>query len=42
MLAGMNAHINHDLALALLATDAGLNVIPVAGSAGSADYRIGE
>ena len=26
--AGMNAHINHDLALALLKTDADLNVIP--------------
>ncbi|MGB9146866.1 MAG: DUF5995 family protein [Acidobacteriaceae bacterium] len=38
-LAGMNAHINHDLALALLATDAELNVIPAAGSAESADYQ---
>lgn len=38
-LAGMNAHINHDLALTLLATDAELNVIPVAGSAESADYQ---
>jgi len=27
-LAGMNAHINHDLALALLKTDAELNLIP--------------
>jgi len=27
-LAGMNAHINHDLALALLQTDADLNLIP--------------
>jgi hypothetical protein len=27
-LAGMNAHINHDLALALLQTDAELNVVP--------------
>ncbi len=27
-LAGMNAHINHDLALALLQTDAELNMIP--------------
>jgi len=27
-LAGMNAHINHDLALALLQTDAELNLIP--------------
>ncbi len=38
-LAGMNAHINHDLALALLATDAELNVVPGAGSAESADYQ---
>jgi hypothetical protein len=38
-LAGMNAHINHDLALALLAADAELNVIPAAGSAESADYQ---
>ena len=30
-LAGMNAHINHDLALALLATDAELNVVPAPG-----------
>jgi hypothetical protein len=27
-LAGMNAHINHDLALALLKTDADMNVVP--------------
>src|SRR6201987_4716593 len=27
-LAGMNAHINHDLALALLATDAEFNIVP--------------
>ena len=27
-LAGMNAHINHDLALALLQTDAELNIVP--------------
>ena len=27
-LAGMNAHINHDLALALLTTDAQRNVVP--------------
>jgi hypothetical protein len=27
-LAGMNAHINHDLALALLKTDADLNIVP--------------
>jgi hypothetical protein len=38
-LAGMNAHINHDLALALLATDVELNVIPTAGSAEAADYQ---
>ncbi len=38
-LAGMNAHINHDLALALLATDAKLNVIPAAGSPEFADYQ---
>jgi hypothetical protein len=38
-LAGMNAHINHDLALALLATDAELNVIPAAGSPEFADYQ---
>jgi hypothetical protein len=38
-LAGMNAHINHDLALALLSTDAELNVVPVAGSAESVDYQ---
>ncbi|HUN86135.1 MAG TPA: DUF5995 family protein [Terracidiphilus sp.] len=38
-LAGMNAHINHDLALALLATDADLNVTPEAGSAESDDYQ---
>jgi len=37
-LAGMNAHINHDLALALLATESELNVIPAAGSPESADY----
>ena len=38
-LAGMNAHINHDLALALLATDADLNVIPAQGSPEFADYE---
>jgi len=37
-LAGMNAHINHDLALALLATDSELNVIPAVDSPESADY----
>ena len=38
-LAGMNAHINHDLALALLATDAELNVVPILGSSEYADYQ---
>ena len=38
-LAGMNAHINHDLALALLQTDAELNVVPTAGSPEYADYQ---
>jgi hypothetical protein len=38
-LAGMNAHINHDLALALLSTDAELNVIPVPGSPEFNDYQ---
>jgi Family of unknown function (DUF5995) len=38
-LAGMNAHINHDLALALLATDAELKVIPALDSAEHADYQ---
>jgi hypothetical protein len=38
-LAGMNAHINHDLALALLATDAELNVIPSPTSPEFADYQ---
>lgn len=38
-LAGMNAHINHDLALALLQTNADLNVTPVAGSPEYADYQ---
>jgi hypothetical protein len=38
-LAGMNAHINHDLALALLSTDAELNVIPAPGSPESTDYQ---
>src|SRR4051812_6356941 len=37
-LAGMNAHINHDLALALVATDAALNVTPAAGSPEHHDY----
>jgi hypothetical protein len=38
-LAGMNAHINHDLALALLAADAQQNVIPNATSPQHADYE---
>jgi Family of unknown function (DUF5995) len=38
-LAGINAHINHDLALALLATDADLNVVPAPGSPEYADYQ---
>ena len=38
-LAGMNAHINHDLALALLATDAAMSLVPAAGSPEFADYQ---
>jgi hypothetical protein len=38
-LAGMNAHINHDLALALLATDAEFNIVPAPGSSEFADYQ---
>ena len=38
-LAGMNAHINHDLALALLATDAQQSVIPDLASPQHADYE---
>jgi hypothetical protein len=38
-LAGMNAHINHDLALALLATDAALGVIPTLNSPEFDDYQ---
>ena len=38
-LAGMNAHINHDLALALLATDAQQQVVPNATSPQHADYE---
>jgi hypothetical protein len=38
-LAGMNAHINHDLALALVATDADLNVVPASDSPEFADYQ---
>jgi hypothetical protein len=38
-LAGMNAHINHDLALALVATDEQLNVAPALGSPEYGDYE---
>lgn len=38
-MAGMNAHINHDLALALLATDALQNVSPALGSPQFDDYQ---
>lgn len=38
-LAGMNAHINHDLALALLDTDAALNATPAADGPEYADYQ---
>jgi Family of unknown function (DUF5995) len=38
-LAGVNAHINHDLALALLAADAEQNVVPDAASPEHADYE---
>ena len=38
-LAGMNAHINHDLALALLAVNAELSVDPTPGSPEFADYQ---
>jgi len=38
-LAGMNAHINHDLALALLATDAELDIVPANDSPEFADYQ---
>jgi len=37
--AGMNAHINHDLALALLETDAELNLVPGLNSPEHADYE---
>jgi hypothetical protein len=39
-LAGMNAHINHDLALALLQTDAELNVVPSMTSPERADFEL--
>jgi Family of unknown function (DUF5995) len=38
-LAGMNAHINHDLALALVATNEQLNVTPALGSPEHGDYE---
>jgi len=38
-IAGMNAHINHDLALALLQTDADLKVIPAADGPEHRDYE---
>lgn len=38
-LAGMNAHINHDLALALLETDRERNIVPQAGSPQHVDYE---
>jgi hypothetical protein len=37
--AGMNAHINHDLALALLTTDEDLNLFPAPGGPEQADYE---
>ncbi|HEX4008295.1 MAG TPA: DUF5995 family protein [Acidobacteriaceae bacterium] len=38
-LAGVNAHINHDLALALLATGADLNLVPAPNGPEHADYE---
>jgi Family of unknown function (DUF5995) len=38
-LAGMNAHINHDLALALLETDKEMNMVPSCGSPQHVDYE---
>ena len=38
-LAGMNAHINHDLALALLAADAQTGVVPGPASPQHVDYQ---
>jgi hypothetical protein len=38
-LAGMNAHINHDLALALMAVDAELNIVPSRNGLEFADYQ---
>jgi hypothetical protein len=39
-LAGMNAHINHDLALALLQTDAESNIVPSMTSPEHADFEL--
>jgi Family of unknown function (DUF5995) len=38
-LAGMNAHINHDLSLALLKTDADLNIVPAQNGPEHDDYE---
>ena len=38
-LAGMNAHINHDLALALLQTNSEMNLVPSAASPEHADFE---
>jgi hypothetical protein len=38
-LAGMNAHINHDLALALLETDRQMNIVPSYASPQHVDYE---
>ena len=38
-LAGMNAHINHDLALALLTTDARMNLVPAPNGPEHADFE---
>jgi Family of unknown function (DUF5995) len=38
-LAGMNAHINHDLSLALLATDAQMKIVPNYASPEHVDYE---
>ena len=38
-LAGMNAHINHDLALALIQTDGELNLVPDMSSPEHADFK---
>jgi hypothetical protein len=38
-LAGMNAHINHDLALALLGIDAKMDMVPATGGPEHTDYQ---